>query len=373
MHFATLVVRNLSRRRTRSALTALGLAIGVAAVVALTAVAWGFERSFLRIYESKGIDLVVVRAGVADRLSSSLAEGLAGRLRAVEGVGEVAASLTEAYRFDESGLVSVVSGWEPGSLLFRGLEVLEGRAIRPGEGRVAMLGRVLALGLEKHAGDALEIAGERFEVVGVYESTSPFESGGLVIPLGELQRMMGREGQVTGFVVVAGPEAARDVAALARRIEGELTGVAAVPARDFVERDLMIRLAKAMAWATSAIALVLGSVGVLNTMVMSVFERTAEIGILRALGWKRRRVLMLVMGEALGLGLVGAVLGVAIGYVGLRTLRLAPAARGFIAGDLPPSVLALGVGLGLALSLAGGIYPALRAARMDPTEALRHE
>ena len=84
-----------------------------------------------------------------------------------------------------------------------------------------------------------------------------------------------------------------------QRIESTIPGVAATPARDHVQGDTQIRLARAMAWTTAAVALILGSVGMLNTMLMSIFERTREIGILRAVGWRRRRVLALVLGEAL--------------------------------------------------------------------------
>ena len=343
MRFSTLIARNLTRRRVRTALTVLGLGIGIAAVVALLGIVWGFERSFLNIYASKGIDLVVVRAGVSDRLTSNLDERLAERLRRVPGVATVAASLMDAVSFEEANLVSVlVNGWEPGSLLFRGIRLREGRALRPGDGKAAMLGRVLALNLGKGVGERVEVAGELFRVVGVYESDSLFENGGLIVPLAELQRMMGRQGQVTGFVVAADSADRGAIDALARRIEVAVPGVAAVPARDYVQGDVQIRLAKAMAWATSVIALVLGSVGVLNTMVMAVYERTREIGVLRALGWRPRRVLALILGEALALGLAGA-------------------------------ALAVGFAVGVILSVLGGVYPAVRAARLEPTEALRHE
>jgi putative ABC transport system permease protein len=374
MRFSTLIARNLTRRRVRSALTVLGLGIGIAAVVALLGIAWGFERSFMNIYSSKGIDLVVVRAGVSDRLTSNLDATLADRLRKVPGVARLAASLMDAVSFEEANLVSVlVNGWEPGSLLFRGIRVVQGRALGAGDGKAAMLGRVLAMNLGKRTGDRIAVAGEPFRVVGVYESDSLFENGGLIVPLAELQRMMGRQGQVTGFVVAADSAERRAIEALARRIEAAVPGVAAVPARDYVQGDVQIRLAKAMAWATSVIALVLGSVGVLNTMVMAVFERTREIGVLRALGWRPRRVLALILGEALALGLAGAALGAILGLAGVRALAISPTARGFIATDLPPLAPAVGFALGVGLSVLGGIYPAVRASRLEPTEALRHE
>jgi len=374
MRFTTLIARNLLRRGVRTALTVVGLAIGIAAVVALLGIAWGFERSFLAINEAKGIDLIVVRAGVSDKLTSNLDEALGDRLRQVKGVRNLAGSLMDVVSFEEANLVSVlINGWEPGSLLFRGIEVQEGRTLAEGDGRSALLGRVLALNLRKKVGDSIDVAGERFRVVGIFESASLFENGGLIVPLKELQRMMGREGDLTGFAIVAEARDHASVEALGRRIEAEIPGVAAVPARDYVERDIRIRLAKSMAWATSLVALVVGAVGVLNTMMMSVFERTGEIGVLRALGWRRRRVLALILGEALALGGAGAVLGSALGFAGVRMLARSPTASGFVAGTIPPAALGVGLAMAVVLSLLGGLYPALRGAALAPTEALRHE
>lgn len=374
MRFVTLIARNLLRRKVRTALTVAGLAIGISAVVSLLGIAWGFERSFLKIYESKRLDLVVVRAGVSDRLTSNLDEKIGEKLRRIEGVRDVAASLTDVVSFEEANLVSVlVNGWEPGSVLFRGARVLSGRALAPGDKTGAMLGRVLALNLEKKVGDTVNVAGEPFQVAGIFESDSLFENGGLIVPLPELQRMMGRQGYVSGFVIAAEQPEQAALEGLARRIESQIAGVAAVPARDFVRSDIQIRLVKAMAWATSIIAMVLGSVGILNTMMMSVFERTAEIGVLRALGWRRHRVLNLILGEALAVGLAGSVVGNALGMIGVKLLSLDPTSSSFVVPELPLPVLGIGMVLGVGLSLLGGLYPAVRAAALNPTEALRHE
>ncbi|MDR3636525.1 MAG: ABC transporter permease [Isosphaeraceae bacterium] len=374
MRFSSLIARNLWRRGVRTGLTVLGLGIGIAAVVALVGISLGFEKSFLKLFAAKGIDLVVVRAGVSQQLTSNLDQSLGEKIRRVPGVRDMAASLADVVSFEDANLVSVITnGWEPESLLFRGIRVLEGRGLTRQDRRAAMLGRVLALNLGKRVGEQLDVAGQTFQVVGIYESESWFENGGLIVPLAELQRMMGREGQVTGFVIAADSPDRRSVDTLKQRIEKAVSGVAAVPARDYVQGDIQIRLSKAMAWTTSAVALVLGSVGVLNTMMMAIFERTAEIGLLRALGWRRRRVLSLILGEALMLGVAGAVLGALLGFAGIRALSLVPTASNFIARDLPPVVPAVGLLLGVGLSLLGGLYPALRAARLEPTEALRHD
>ena len=374
MRFATLIVRNMVNRSVRTGLTVLGLSVGIAAVMILTGIAWGFERSFMAIYRTKGIDLVVVRAGISNQLSSNLDAGVGPKIRAVGGVVDATPSLMDTVSFEDKNLVSVLAnGWEGGSRLFRGVRMLSGRSLQSDDARSVILGRVLAMNLGKKVDEVIDLAGESFHVVGVFESDSLFENGGLIIPLRELQRMMGRQGQVTGFTVAAKSADTLDVARLARRIEAEVPGVAAVPARDYVQGDIQIRLTKTMAWATTAVALVLGSIGLLNTMIMTVFERTGEVGLLRALGWRRSRVLSLILGEAVVLGLLGSVVGTALAYLGVRALLLNPTSRGFIDPNLPPGVIAIGLALGVGLSLVGGLYPALRAARLDPTEALRHD
>ena len=109
MRFSTFIARNMLNRKVRTSLTVLGLSVGIAAVMILTGIAWGFERSFLAIYQSKGIDLVVVRAGISNQLSSNLDAGLADQIRAVEGVADVAPSLVDTVSFEDRNLVSVLT------------------------------------------------------------------------------------------------------------------------------------------------------------------------------------------------------------------------------------------------------------------------
>jgi putative ABC transport system permease protein len=111
----------------------------------------------------------------------------------------------------------------------------------------------------------------------------------------------------------------------------------------------------------------------LNTMAMSVLERTQEIGILRAVGWPRRRVVMMVLGEAVVLGAMAAVLGALGAIVTTYLLSFSTRAGGFVEGGIAPWVILQGFGITILIGLLGGAFPALRASRLLPTEAIRHD
>src|SRR5262245_20338224 len=104
MRFVSLVAKNLLRRKGRTVLTCLGLAVAVCAVVALVGIANGFERGFVEVFEARGVDVIVVEGGIAEQLTSSLDEGLTDRFRALPGVRDVAAMLLEVVTFDQDNL-----------------------------------------------------------------------------------------------------------------------------------------------------------------------------------------------------------------------------------------------------------------------------
>ena len=128
-----------------------------------------------------------------------------------------------------------------------------------------------------------------------------------------------------------------------------------------------------MAWATSAIVLSLSLLGMLNTMLMSVVERTREIGVLRAVGWSRRRVMRMVLGESFIIGLISAAIGLTAAWALIQFLSRWPKTSLLVPPDLSVAAFAIGFIVVMVAGVAGTFYPAFRAASIPPTEALRHE
>jgi putative ABC transport system permease protein len=230
--------------------------------------------------------------------------------------------------------------------------------------------------LNKKVGDTMDLyAKDPFEVVGIYESPITFENAGSVVLLKDLQSLMNRPGTMSGYTITAvrpiDEQGIKDLCKKIEEIDPKL--LEAKPSSEFVQNVQQIKLARGVAWITSAIALFIGAIGMLNTMIMSVFERTKEIGTLRAIGWKRRRIVQMVLGESVLLSIGGAVLGSVVGVLLVKGLTQLPVAAGVITGRVGAPVLLQGFLVALGVGLVGSIYPALWSANLLPTEALRRK
>jgi len=375
MWFITFIFANLLGRPARSLLTLSGIAIAVAAVVALLGVVRGFERSLLELYQGRGIDVMVQQAGRLQMTSSVLSENLRADIEATEGVAEVYPALIEVLSLLKDDMMGVVvQGWPPDSEPIRRLKWVAGGPYSDAEAREALVGERLAAAMGVKVGDTTElIEGEPFKVVGIFESTNVFDSGSMFVPILPLQKLMFRQGEVTMFAVVAESRQPEALRRLAERLRKVAPKVEADVADDVAQRSTEIRVARSFAWLTSMIAVMIGSVGMLNTMMMAVFERTREIAMLRALGWRRRRVIAMVLGESTLLCLAGAAVGIGVAVVLVKVLAQMPAAGRLVAGDISPGVMFQGLALALLLGLIGGLYPAWTAARLAPVEGLRHD
>ncbi|HWB10204.1 MAG TPA: ABC transporter permease [Pirellulales bacterium] len=383
MQFLELVRKNVVRGKLRSALTACGVAVAIATVVTLVGVSQGFRRSATESFQSHNVDMVVVRSGTMQRNASSLSEQLRRRLARLNGVADVIPALTDRVSLGKGGPLGIaVHGWPADSHVWDTLKITEGHRPTEHDRGTVLIGSQLAQNLDKKVGDRVEIELSQFRVIGIYQSSNVFENSAAVLLLPDLQHLMDRVGQVSEFLIVldkdltdrrkASQQVQQHVEALTDQ-RGQPLGLAALPTEQYVNRNLEIRLAGDMSWATSTIALVIGSIGVLNTMLMSVMERTQEIGVLRAIGWRKSRIMRLIVYESCLVCLAGALAGILLSQGLVSSLSRLPSAQGLVRSDTSLSVIATGLGMAAAMGVIGALYPAWRGARMQPTEALRYE
>jgi putative ABC transport system permease protein len=376
MWFLTFVFKNISRRPLRSALTALSMAIGVGAVVSLVGISSRFQHKFIELYESVKIDLIVFKKGGVHRADSELDASLEPKMRAIRGVKDVLPGLNDTVSFDDYGMPIVpVIGLVPGSPVFDHYRIRQGRVLAPGDVRGAIIGSDLAYNSKKSVGDTIALMeDEFFEIVGVFDSEMFSENSAVVVRLEDLQKLMDKEDKVTGYsIITEHPEDPAELARIRQAIVALDHNMDAKSPKEHVNSLTEVKLAGNMSWLTSAIALIIGAVGMINTMVMSVHERVGEIGILRAIGWRKRRVVLMIINEAVVLSLIGAVVGALGAVLLVRLLTNLPMAQTLIDGRIDLPVIFQGIAIALVVGLLGGILPAMKAARLQPTTALRYE
>lgn len=365
--------KNVWRRRMRAFLTLCGIGMGIGAFVALVGFSRGFEQEWLKMYESAGTDIDVVQKTF---MATQVDEGAGTVLQKLPEVAEVSPVIVNMMDVTPD-VNALVYGLRADSFDLEPLKLTQGRRFQKDAPEV-ILGQLLAESLGKKAGDTMDIQGAQFTVAGIFTGGSALEAGALIMPLSQMQRMSAMEGKVTAFHVrlkpaVSGISAEDRLKKAEAAIERALPALRAIAASERASTNQLVVLAHASAIGTSVIALLVGAMGIANTMAMSVFERTKEIGVLRALGWPARRVMGLILVEAAGLGLAGGVVGILAGLLGLKILSLIPVTANIASASLQFSILAEALFVAVFVGLAAGLLPAYRGARLSPVEAMRHE
>jgi putative ABC transport system permease protein len=370
MTLVDVALRNLTRHAVRNAITVSGVALAVAGGVALAAYAWGFERGIRAVYSARGTDLIVARMTSRNPMPTRFNQSKGAGIAALDGVRNAAESTWELVSV--AGHPSLmVYGWAPGSFLWEHLDFVEG-APPTNDSDGICLGAVAAERFGIRVGQHVEVASRSVPVLGIFKSGALIENGGAVMPLSVLQQISATAGQIKHLnirlVNALPPER---IASLKQEIARRFRGLRAIPAAEFAEENLAIQIAKAMSLATGLIASAIAVLGVSNTMLVAVLERRAEIGTLLALGWCRRRILTVILIEAIALTSLGAVLGSASAVGVSHLVEMLPSVRGNIQADTGGALVPAAILLSLGMGLLGGCYPALRAASMEPCSALR--
>ena len=382
MRLHNIVFKNLRQRASRTAMTVAGLAVAVTAITTLWNTVWGYAESSSKFYSTRDVDIVVVRAGVSNRLTSSLRADLAPRLAAIPGVADVDVSLTEMVSLDAINLLGIpLRGLDPYGNIMKQFSSSAGQTLGPNDRGAVLLGSGIAASLPPNHAQQIEIEGTKFRVAGAFAANNPFDVNSIVANIADVQKLMGRPAVVSEFQIRVAPETRNDAALgqLCHAIEElqndshQPLGLKAQTTNQFANSATEARLGEAMAWATSAIVLTLSFLAMFNTMLMSVMERTPELGVLRAVGWTRSRVMRMVVGESLLISVASAILGISAAWILGRVLSQSPGTSLLIPHGLSRAALALGCVAAIVAGVAGSLYPAFRAASVPPIEALRYE
>jgi putative ABC transport system permease protein len=368
MTWIGLVWKNLLRRRGRTALTAAGVAIGVGLIVALLSITAGVHRTANDLIHVGRADFGLFQRDVSDLTRSLLPQSLERQIASKPGIAQTANIYLWVGKV-EGRSSFLVFGLDAGEFPYRRLVVVKGSR---GNGKQALLGDHAAASLKLDPGDTLHVGNRRLTIAGVYHSGDRFEDQGAVLAFPVVQRLAGHPHEVTTIGVIVSLGA--DVKRVADQIEHEFPGLAAVTEPgQAVKVDTSSRLIISTGWIFSLLALIVGGIGVTNTMAMSVLERVREIGILRAVGWRTRRIAAMIVSEALAIGLLSLALGLLLGYAGAELFTSRGSLSTLVQPDFTAGVFAWGLAFSLGVGVIGAIYPAWRAARLTPIEALRRE
>jgi putative ABC transport system permease protein len=383
------LLRELSRRKLRTTLTILGITIGIWALVVFSSMANKINalvEGGSQYYANK----ILVTDGSAFGTAPMSLES-ANSIRELDGVAAVDAQIQ--LLFDEEAgmsfgipdlIIGAVPGADEGLEEFQ-LELASGRMLRPeDDGRVVVLGSTMAAARGVAAGDTIEIRGREFEVIGTLQPTLTAPDSTALVPLSAAQEMFIESlpplitdsvepGELVNQVVVY-PEAGADVDEVATRIEGAVANSATLTGAEFDEQvGASTAIFNAIIIGVAVISLVVGGLSVINTMAMSVAERTREIGIKRAIGGSRGRIIRALVAEAGLIGLIGGLIGLGLGALVVVLANEAGRAGGTVLFDLTPETAIFAVGFSTILGMVAGIIPAWSAARLDPVTALRYE
>ena len=406
-----IALRSLFANKLRSALTMLGIIIGVGAVIALMSVGRGAQAQITSTFEQMGTNVIYVlsstggvggMAGLASAsptLSMDDAEALADRVHSVVAVAPTSENYAEVTAGDES-VVTIINGATPEYQQVSNYLVASGQFISARNvalrDMVVVLGSDVAenlFGADDPVGQKVKIKGKRFTVIGVLEAKGGQIMGVsmddmVVTPITTFQTRLFTQRTAAGEDVV---QSIGVQVSTAEAIDGAMVEIEDVLRKrhrlakddenDFaiISQEQIVGMLEQVTGifsiflgAIAGISLLVGGIGIMNIMLVSVTERTREIGIRKAVGAKRRDILTQFLLEALTLSLVGGGIGIIIGWVLSYLVSRIQIGGQLIPSVVSPDIVILAISVSVFIGLASGIYPAMRAARLNPIDALHY-
>jgi putative ABC transport system permease protein len=365
------IAHNLRTKWIRTLLTGVAVAIGVLTVVTLAVVTESLRNSAAEILQTGNADFTVAQKGVDGALNSVIDDAQVQRLAATPGVRSAIGALVVLENVEGTPNMLEV-GIAPDALDAFGVHVLTGRPFTADAKNEVMLGWRAAENLNKHVGDMITMASGPKRIVGIFRTGQAYGDGGAMLPLRFFQGEENKAGTVTLAFVRVEPHV--KINALRKQLEHDNPSLTTVrTATEFGKVDRTLDYLDASISVATVLALVIGTVIVMNTMLLSFVERTREFGVLRAIGWSRRRLWGLILGEALCISFVGAALGVGLSVLLVIALEHLPAVQGILHATYTASDMWRALSTAGIIGVLAAVYPAVRASRLQPLDAMRHE
>ena len=370
MIFLKLILTNLRRHRVRSLISVAGIAFSVAAMLTVVSVLEGAVGMFSRIL-SNDSEIIVFEKDVSDLFFSNVPTQATEHISSWPMVAHANPVLFGIVSSEGHPIITCF-GVTPTDARIQKTVWVQGDRRRFGQDADGVvLGARAAEFLLATLGSRIQIWHGAFRVIGVLKTANGFEDGGVFMPLATAQTFFHKQGVAS--VITIKLRNRNDDAAFKSMVRTRYPDLIALDDAEFERSYSQFRILKATAWAVGVCGLLLGGLGVANTMIMSVFTRIREIAILRVNGFSRAQIGGVIFGESAFVSIAGAVAGLLGGTGVLYALKLVPALDGYVDTTVHPLLMLLVLFLALLTGVAGALYPAAYAMRIRAVEALRFE
>ncbi len=372
MTFLGLIAHNVWRRKLRAAVTAIAVGIGVTAVLALGVLTYSLRQTAVAILRTGNADFSVSQRGASDVLYSALSQDDIDGIRKTKGVESAVGVFITTTKLNAAHPFFIQVGIRPQDEASYGVIVLRGRTFTATAPHEMMLGWRAAKDFGVDVGSNFKVGDQNFRIVGVFTTNNVIGDTTAMFPLTTLQANERQPGIFTLAFVQVGPHV--NIPTVQKAIETANPRLATARSEsDYGRVDRNLVLITAANIGGSILALFIGATGVMNTSLLSFYERIREFGVLRAVGWSRLRLLSLVIGEALLVSLIGAGAGIGVGIGAVEGLTHVPQLVGVFKPTFDAAIFGRALGFAFGMAVLGALYPALRAARLTPLVALQHE
>ncbi|MDD2438663.1 MAG: ABC transporter permease [Methanosarcinaceae archaeon] len=367
-----LIFRNITSRKIRSALTICGIALGIFAVIVMGAMSENFHQTFER---SMGVTSDKIRIFAESGVfGGGLSNNKVSDVLRVAGVKDAYGLLMTTFDEDKMGMTGKqILGVPPekSAIALSPVELKAGRFLHPGDSYQVVVGNNIKREYELELGSRFEIHEKYFNVVGILDYTGSIFDNAVIIPLETAQELY-NVGDSLSYIFAV-PAEGLDAERLSKRIELSVKGTSTLsPGELQTQARQSFMIFSVITISSGLLAAIIGGLCVMNTMLMSVSERTREFGILKAMGAETKDILLLTLGEACLMGLLGGVLGLFVGIGAVAIMNAWLAKTRIVLFLITPRLLLIALLFSLFIGALSGLYPAYRASKMSPMEALKH-